>query len=136
MCRYLEKPRLALRIRQRMRVYAVDDTPVKKPGLLTQALMTNLGENVDEVRLLPGKHRIHMHATGKISCGWAYLWFVAEPEKRYAARFEFDRLRYRVWIEDLSSGETVGGRVGSKDEPAPNARSQEMFEATNAKCFI
>lgn len=132
----VKKGRFELRSKQRLRVYAVDDTPVKEPGLLAKALMANLGENVDEVRLLPGKHRILLHATGKISCGWAYLWFVAEPEKRYAAKFEFDRLQYRVWIEDMSSGEAVGGMVGSNDEPEPKVRSQEMYDATKAKCFI
>lgn len=127
--------RFALSHPQRMRVYAVDDIPVKDSSAFAKVFLGGTGEKVDEVRLLPGKHRILLHATGKIGCGWAYLWFVAEPETRYVAKFEFNRLAYRVWIEEMPSGRPVGGMVGADDEPEPRVRSQEMYDATRTKCY-
>lgn len=118
-----------------MRVYAVDDNPIKERGILIRLFTPNLGEYVRELRLASGKHRVLMHATGKIGCGWVYLWFVAEPGKRYVAKVEFDRLRYRAWIEESETQMLVGGNVGSSDEPEPKAFSAEMYKATRARCI-
>lgn len=131
-----KKGRFALSIPQVMRLYAIDDVPLKDLDTVAKVFGTSLGQKVDEVQLPAGKHRILLHATGKIGCGWAYLWFVAEPNQRYAAKFEFDRLLSRVWIEDVATGERVGGMAGSNDEPEPNEPSQEMYEATLAKCYV
>lgn len=118
----------AFALPDRLRVFAVDDVRLKKPAL--GRFSGYRGELVSEVLLRPGKHRVLLHAKGKLGCGWAYQWFVAEPGKRYIAKFKFDRLLYKVWIEDVTSGKPVGGLVLSIDEPEPKPRSQDMYDAT------
>jgi len=96
---------------EKMFVDQVDD---RKPKL--NLIGTNL---FDQVRVLPGKHRVVLRVIGKGGVGLADLWFVAEPGKEYTARYETQYyLRFRAWIEDAATGELVGGATGSEDEPA------------------
>jgi hypothetical protein len=73
---------------------------------------------VDEILFKPGKHRI-----GYLTTQWGgryglmQLWFVAEPGKSYVTRQELGGSTFRIWIEDVATGERVGGIVGSADEP-------------------
>ena len=113
---------------ERMRVFAVDDVPVKP--LVLGRFSQYRGDHVEEVLLPPGKHRVMFHLDGKIGCGWGYRWFVAEPGKRYVARFEINRLDFQVWLEEKETGKRVGGLVLSEDEPEPKERSQEMYQVS------
>lgn len=96
---------------ERMLVARVDDREMK--SLLTVAT------RFDQIRFLPGKHRVVFRVAGKGGVGYADLWFVAERGKSYQAHFETTHnLRFRAWIEDAQTGQPVGGITGSQDEPA------------------
>lgn len=96
---------------ERMMVARVDDREMKT--FLTVA------SRFDQIRFLPGKHRVVFRVVGKGGLGYADLWFVAERGKSYQAHFETTRqLRFRAWIEDAQTGQPVGGITGSQDEPA------------------
>jgi hypothetical protein len=79
---------------------------------------------VKSVILAPGKHTIKTHwylSMGRTSYSSfsSEMWFVAEPGKTYIANYQelVPLSRINFWVEDESTGKTVGGIKGSIDEP-------------------
>jgi hypothetical protein len=74
---------------------------------------------VEEVHVLPGKHRLitridnlrsNMHAMGD-------LWLIAEPGESYILKARSQGYRVYMWLENERTGQRVGGVTGSDDEP-------------------
>ena len=63
----------------------------------------------------PGKHTV-LAISGGLENQMA-LWILAEPGKEYLLRMESGYGAFRMWFEDASNGRSVGGLVGSDDEP-------------------
>ncbi len=72
---------------------------------------------VEEVTVLPGKHKIWTKINLGSAYAFGYLWLVAEPGETYVVKARFEGYGSKMWIENERTGQEVGGPVGSKDEP-------------------
>lgn len=70
------------------------------------------------IRIAPGKHTLQLsYMVAGVGSGSTELWFVAAPAASYNVRGDAVGDRFRLWIEEAQTGRTVGGQVGSADEP-------------------
>lgn len=66
-------------------------------------------EYPESLLISPGKHTIGVQFRTGYSLAQGKLWFVAESEKSYIVRTEAKGYGISFWIEDMASGNTVGG---------------------------
>jgi hypothetical protein len=74
---------------------------------------------VEEVYVLPGKHRLITRIDNLRSSMFATtdLWLIAEPGESYILKAQSKGYTVYMWLENERTGQRVGGVTGSDDEP-------------------
>jgi hypothetical protein len=75
------------------------------------------GKWPNSVGVLPGKHTIRANLQYRSWGGEMDLWWVAQARGSYTIYAESKDSKFRLWIVDDATRRTVGGVVGSSDEP-------------------
>lgn len=76
------------------------------------------GGYAPEVLLKPGFHYITVVFTAGQWAGGSTMWLDAEPGHTYETKYDQEGSSFRMWLEERSTGEKVGGVPGG--EPAGN----------------
>jgi hypothetical protein len=74
---------------------------------------------VEEVHVLPGKHRLIVRVEYPRSSTFATgdLWLLAWPGDAYVIKVRSQGYAIYMWLENECTGQRVGGVTGSDDEP-------------------
>lgn len=68
------------------------------------------------VHVAPGRHTVRVQYADAYYAGQAFLWFDAEADKAYTARFDTSGTSIRYWIEETATSLPVGGIGDGKDD--------------------
>ena len=107
------KHSIRVTLNKRVRIVKIDNKTIEPLAALFDEFYTKQ----PKIYIEQGKHIVDIQYEYGSLFANTKLWFVAESGKSYSAKAKTKSYSVFMWIEDDSTGEHVGGVVGSVDEP-------------------